>query len=129
MDIEAEAEELDEYEYPEMEIILCKLIKMPPKTGKNTSDKVLSECAYIDGKKSDLYNNLHLRVNKMTAGKYLVLYTANFTDNQLNRKLNTIVYTPYDVQMKRISARKLGKSFIEDLERRNFTRSLDDDYK
>ena len=72
--------DMDEYEYPEMTLILCKLIKIPPKTGKNSSDKILSECAYIDGKTSDLYNSLHLRVNKMSAGKYLVLYTANFTN-------------------------------------------------
>ena len=72
--------DLDEYEYPEMELIVCKLIKIPPKTGKNRSDNVMTECAYIDGKKGDLYNSMHLRINKMSAGKYLVLYKCNFSD-------------------------------------------------
>ena len=120
MDIGDNDGDVNEYDYPEMEIILCKLIRYPPKTGKNTSDKVKSECAYIEGKSSDLYNSLHLRINKMSAGKYLVLYNAKFSEHHLTRKLNTIVYTPFELKLKRISARKLGKFFVEDLERRNF---------
>ena len=69
---------LDEYEYPELELIVCKLIKIPPKTGKNSSDNVMTECAYIDGKKGELYNSMHVRINKMSAGKYLVLYKCDF---------------------------------------------------
>ena len=37
------------------------------------------ECAFIDGVTSDLYNAVHLKIDKMTAGKYLVFYTAKFS--------------------------------------------------
>lgn len=68
----------DEYEYPEMTLIVAKVVKIPPKTGKNSSEKITGEVAYIDGISSDLYNSVNLRIDKMTAGKYLVFYTANF---------------------------------------------------
>lgn len=67
-----------EYEYPEMTFIVAKVIKVPPKTGKNTSEHITGECAYIDGVTSDLYNCVNLRIDRMTAGKYLCFYTANF---------------------------------------------------
>lgn len=51
------------YEYPEMQMILTKVIKMPPKTGANSSDDITGECAYIDGVTSDLYNCMHLKIN------------------------------------------------------------------
>merc|ERR1712146_159780 len=44
----------EEYEYANMQLIVTKCIKMPPKTGQN-------------------------RIDKMTAGKYFVFYTANFS--------------------------------------------------
>jgi hypothetical protein len=52
---------------------------MPPKTGENNSDSITSECAYVDGITSDLYNYCHLKIDKMTAGKYIIFYTAKFS--------------------------------------------------
>lgn len=67
------------YEYAEMQLIVTKVIKVPPNTGANQSDKISSgECAYIDGVCDDLYNTCSLKIDKMTSGKYLVFYTANF---------------------------------------------------
>lgn len=36
------------------------------------------ECAYIDGVTDDTYNSIKLKIDKMTAGKYIVFYTADF---------------------------------------------------
>ena len=69
----------EEYEYAEMQLILTKVIKVPPKTGQNTSEEITGECAYIDGVIDDLYNTTSLKVDKMTAGKYLIFYKANFS--------------------------------------------------
>jgi hypothetical protein len=112
-----------------MQFILTKVIKIPPKTGQNSSDRITGECAYIDGVTSDLYNTVSLKVNKMTAGKYICFYKANFKKNELCRRLNTIFYSPHELKLKRITARKFGSYFLEDLERRNFKRNCLDDYK
>ena len=66
------------YDYPEMQMILTKVIKMPPKTGENHSSDITGECAYIDGISSDLYNCMHLKINQMNAGKYIMFYTCAF---------------------------------------------------
>ena len=68
----------EEYEYAEMTLIVTKVIKIPPETGKNSTELVTGECAYIDGVVSDLYNTCHVKINKMTAGKYIAFYKANF---------------------------------------------------
>ena len=94
-DIGGELEE--EYEYPEMTFIVAKVVKIPPKTGKNSGSTVTGECAYIDGISSDLYNCVNLKIDKMTSGKYLCFYTAKFGKDQLCRKLNTVFYAPYEV--------------------------------
>jgi hypothetical protein len=103
-----------------MQFIVTKVVKIPPKTGQNSSDRITGECAYIDGVTSDLYNCVSLRINKMTAGKYICFYKANFRKNELCRRLNTIFYSPYELPLKRISAKKFGADFLDELERRNF---------
>ena len=87
----------DDYKYAEMQLIVTKVVKVPPKTGENNSDEVTGECAFIDGVTDDLYNCTSLKIDKMTAGKYLVFYTANFSKTQLCRRLNTIFYAPIEV--------------------------------
>ena len=110
-------------------MILTKVIKVPPKTGENTSDEITGECAYIDGISSDLYNCMHLKINQMNAGKYIMFYTCAFKPDQLTRRLNTIMYAPLKLDLKRISARDFGAPFLDDLERRNFNRQMIDNYK
>ena len=117
------------YEYPEMQMILTKVIKMPPMTGANTSDDITGECAYIDGVTSDLYNCMHLKINQLNAGKYIMFYTCAFKPDQLTRRLNTIMYAPIELPLKRISAREFGTTFLDDLERRNFNRQNMFNYK
>ena len=68
----------DDYQYAEMQLILTKIVKVPPKTGENKSTGITGECAYIDGRIDDLYNCIHMKVDKMTAGTYIVFYTAKF---------------------------------------------------
>ena len=48
----------ENYEYAEMQLICTKIIKVPPKTGKNTSNEIVVECAYIDGMIDNTYNNI-----------------------------------------------------------------------
>ena len=61
-----------------MQLIVTKAVKMPPNTGKNRTFKTIGECAYIDGKITDLYNTCHVKIDKMTAGRYVIFYTAKF---------------------------------------------------
>ena len=119
----------EDYEYAEMHLILTKVVKIPPKTGENKSTGITGECAYIDGVVSDVYNSVHLRIDKMTAGSYIVFYTAKFKKEQLCRKLNTIFYCPHEIDIKRISAKRFGQAFLNDLERRNLKRSFAETYK
>ena len=119
----------DEYEYAEMTFILTKVIKVPPKTGSNNSDMITGECAYIDGCISDLYNSMTLKVDKLTAGRYIAFYTAKFKKDQLCRRMNTIFYAPCEVKLIRTPAKKFSKSFMEELENRNFKRSVNQNYK
>lgn len=111
----------ENYEYAEMQLIVTKIIKNPQKRGAK-------ECAFIDGATSDLYNSVHVRINKMTPGTYIVFYTADFNKDQLCRRLNVILQSSDQVEMKRLSARKFGLAFLNDLERRNFKRSVKEDY-
>ena len=69
------------YEYAEMQLIITKVIKMPPNTGKNLSNQMIGECAFVDGITQDMYNAVHIKINKMTAGQYIFFYTANFSKN------------------------------------------------
>lgn len=118
----------EEYEYAEMQLIVTKVIKVPPKTGQNQSDDVTGECAYIDGLCDDLYNTAAVKIDKMTAGKYLIFYTANFNHTQLCRRLNVVFYAPHEVPIKRVSAKQFGAHFLQDLEFRNQKRHMKDDY-
>ena len=102
---------------------------MPPKTGKNRTNKAMGECAYIDGVTSDLYNSCHIKINKMTAGTYVIFYTCEFKRNELCRRLNTVLHCPcaghaHNYDMKRLSAKKFGPSFLNHLERKNLERSF-----
>jgi len=94
---DVDLKEGDEYQYAESCIIVTKVLKIPPKTGKNSSAAISGECAYIDGVTSDLYNSVHLKIDKMTAGKYIVFYSAKFRKDQLCRKMNVVFYSPQDV--------------------------------
>jgi len=58
----------------------------------------------------------------MSAGTYVAFYCANFKSDQLCRRLNTIFMSPHEVPLKRISAKRFGKEFLADLERRNMKR-------
>ena len=111
---------LNDYEFAELTLIITKVIKVPPKRGK--PGEVHSECAYIDGITSDLYNNVTQKIDTLTAGNYIVFYTGDFKHNALCRRLNTIFMSPHDVNLKRISAKRFGKEFLDDLRRRNFKR-------
>ena len=82
------------YEYAEMQLIVTKVIKMPPHSGKNMSSEMIGECAFVDGVTQDMYNSCHLKINKMTAGTYIFFYTANFSKTQLCRRLNVILQCP-----------------------------------
>lgn len=104
-----------------MQLIVTKVIKVPPKTGENQDNKIVTgECAFIDGITDDTYNSVKLKIDKMTAGKYIVFYTADFRKEQLCRRLNVILYAPYEVKLKRLSARNFGSDFLNQLQRLNF---------
>ena len=64
------------YEYAQMQLIICKVIKVPPKDGK--LENVQGECAYINGNLGDLYNSINVKIESMTAGTYIAFYCANF---------------------------------------------------
>ena len=115
----------EDYEYADMQLIVTKVLKQPARTGKNKSNFNKGECAFIDGTHCNLYNTIHTKINKMTAGSYIFFYTGNFREEQLCRKLNIVLHTPVEnLKIKRISARKFGKSFLNLLERENFLRSV-----
>ena len=120
---------VDDYEYAEMQLIVTKAIKLPPHTGQNHTFKTLGECAYIDGTIEDLYNTCHVKIEKMTAGRYIFFYTAKFRRDQLCRKLNVILNCEHehDLKLTRISARKFGTTFLNRLERKNLERSWEED--
>ena len=115
----------ENYEYAEMQLIVTKVVKTPPKPGQKRGKH---ECAFIDGATSDLYNSVHVKINKMTPGQYIVFYTADFNKDQLCRRLNVILQSTDEVKIKRLSARKFGLGFLNDLERRNFKRSVNNEY-
>ena len=66
----------EDYEYAQMQLIITKIIKVPPKHGQISN--VQGECAYIDGNIGDLYNNINVKINTMSAGSYVAFYTATF---------------------------------------------------
>ena len=105
-----------------MSLIVTKVLTRPPKDKDTEETRVTGECAFVDGITSDLYNNVHLKINKMTAGKYLVFYTAKFRKENLCRRLNTIFYSPFDIELKKRSARKFGDFFLAELTQKNFKR-------
>jgi hypothetical protein len=41
-------------------------------------ENVQGECAYINGNIGDLYNNINVKIDSMSAGTYIVFYSANF---------------------------------------------------
>ena len=59
----------------------------------------------------------------MSSGTYVAFYTANFKADQLCRRLNLIFMSPHEVTLKRISAKRFGKEFLQDLEKRNYRRN------
>lgn len=75
---------------------MTKCLRTPKKQG-DPETEATGECAFIDGVTGDLYNSVHLKIDKMTAGKYLCFYTAKFRKNQLCRKLNVIFYAKHAV--------------------------------
>lgn len=111
----------DDYQYGEMQFILTKILRVPVKADEQET-KTTGECAFIDGVTSDLYPSVHLKVDKMTAGKYLCFYTCKFKKNELCRKLNVIFYAKHEAKMRRISARKFGSGFLDELARLNWQR-------
>lgn len=115
-------------QYAEMQCIVTKVVKVPPK-GMARKDAVTGECAYIEGSTGDLYSDLNVKIDKMTAGNYIVFYTANFKTDELCRRLNIIFHSPHTVKMKRVSAKRFGSSFLENLERRNFARLHNQKFK
>jgi hypothetical protein len=40
---------------------------------------ITGECAYVDGVIADTYPSISLRINNMTAGRYIAFYTAEFS--------------------------------------------------
>lgn len=68
----------EEYQYAEMTMIVTKVLRVPPNKEGNDEEIITGECAYIDGVISDLYNTCHIKINKMTAGRYIVFYKAKF---------------------------------------------------
>ena len=117
----------EDYEYAEMQMILTKVVKVPPK-GVKKDTGVTGECAFVEGGTGDLYNDLIVKIDKMTAGNYILFFTANFKPDQLCRRLNVIFHSPHEVKMKRVSAKRFGMPFLADLERRNFKRFHDENY-
>ena len=93
---------------------MTKVLTRPPQKDEDQS-RVTGECAFVDGITSDLYNTVTLQIKKMTAGKYLIFYTAKFEKEHLCRKLNSIFYCPYEVKLKRVSAQKFGNYFLEEI--------------
>jgi hypothetical protein len=63
-----EDDEADDYEYAEAQLIVTKVIKIPPQSGGNHTDHPIGECTYIDGATSSMYNSVFVKINKMTAG-------------------------------------------------------------
>ena len=117
----------DDFEYAEITLIVAKVIKVPPKRGR--IGQIESECAYIDGVTSDLYNTATVKINTLTMGNYIVFYSGNFKNKTLCRRLNTIIMSPNELPLKRISAKRFGKEFLDDLRRRNFRRQHEPNYK
>jgi len=113
----------DNYEYADMQLIVTKVIKIPPNTGLNNTSEPIGECAYVDGIQSDIYNAVHVKIKKMTAGQYIFFYTAKFRKDQLCRKLNLVLHTPHVMELKRLRAKDFGVTFLNNLERKNFLRS------
>jgi len=111
-----------------MQLIVTKVVKIPPKTGENQTELVTGECGYIDGLIADTYNCCHLKIDKMTAGRYIVFYTAKFKDSELCRKVNSIFYSPHQVKLTRLSAKDFGTSFLNHLEHKNYKRMWDENY-
>ena len=108
-----------------MQLIVCKVVKLPPRSEKNKTFKTKSELAFVDGVTQDLYNTCFVRINKMTSGRYIFFYTADFNKNQLCRKLNVILNCKSkdkNIQLTRVSARKFGAPFLKALERKNLER-------
>ena len=68
----------EDYQYAEMQLIVTKVIKIPPKTGQQNAAEITGECAFIDGVTDDMYNACNLKIDKMSAGKYIIFYTAKF---------------------------------------------------
>ena len=123
-------EEMNNYEYAEMILIVTKVIPLDPGSAKNKSVFPRGECAYVDGVVQDLYNTCHVKIEKMTAGRYIFFYTAKFRKDQLCRKLNVIFNTSHDItemKLTRISAKQFGSTFLADLERINLERSWEED--
>ena len=77
-----------------MTFIVTKVLRVPQNKKSNDEEKITGECAYIDGVITDVYNTCHIKINKMTAGRYVVFYKAKFNSSQLCRRLNTIFYSP-----------------------------------
>jgi hypothetical protein len=113
----------DNYEYAEMQLIATKVIKIPADSELNRTGKPIGECAFIDGVQSDIYNTVHLKIKKMTAGRYVFFYTAKFRRDQLCRKLNVVLHSKEGPEFKRLRAKEFGIPFLNNLERKNFLRS------
>jgi len=71
----------EDYQFAEMQLIVTKVIKIPPKTGANNTTSITGECAYIDGVTNDVYNSCSLKIDRMTAGQYILFYKAKFNES------------------------------------------------
>jgi len=111
---------IDNFEYAELSLIVSKVIKVPPKRGR--VGNIDSEVAYVDGITSDLYNTATVKIDTLTAGNYIVFYKGEFNSKTMCRRINTIMMSPHEIPLKRISAKRFGKEFLDDLRRRNFHR-------
>ena len=99
--------ENENYDYAELTLILTKVIKVPVKHSKVGAVK--TECAYVDGVTGDLYNNINLKVETLTAGNYIVFYKGEFKGHQQwCHRLNNILMCPHQIDLKRISAKMFG---------------------
>ena len=99
--------ENENYDYAELTLILTKVIKVPVKHSKVGAVK--TECAYVDGVTGDLYNNINLKVETLTAGNYIVFYRGEFKGHQQwCHRLNNILMCPHHIDLKRISAKMFG---------------------
>lgn len=111
----------DDYKYAEMQFIVTKKLQKPALADdEDQTPTTTGECAFIDGVTSDLYNSCTIKIDKMTAGKYLCFYTAKFGKKQLSRKINVIFYGKNEVKMRRISAKQFGSGFFDEILRLNF---------